>query len=882
LDFHAKISDFQGSDQIDLQNFIVSGIPTYIDNTGTNTGGTLKIFGIFNGNGIITEVDITFVDGDKTTANFNFTSDGSGGTLIIDPPASTTTSDSTVVPVGVATTVTTIETASGQTDVSSPTVDDGRAVALNTTVSDPSSSATTSVTIDGNAALAGTTDTVSQSRPLMIDAGTALECTSISHSLVGTLTNNGTVEVTNPPIVARAALSRDRGTFTVFEGQIALTSIMLVIEYVAEKLKLASDSDRGTLPIDRSENPDATLTAVSGTSTVAATDTADIRAASVGADDGSAAALSGTANLTMTGLLSDLALTDGNGHKLAVINDTTPLTYSELMDFGPHGSSKAPVDALNFVATHSAEVRIAAKPLAAVSSQTTGSDGNWTTTASSSSHPGALSAPELPSQAAWHAAVAIPPATVNNAIGLPNNFNSPALPTAVESANGNAGPIPSPAVAHASTPAHEDSTPSQGAASEHVQEAAHSENASQGTPQSLQSPSPAAAHAAAEIPPAATDSRAANLPNKFNAPAHANQDDAAHTHGPAAESSSTIDTAGAGNAHGDSATLQGAAAELLNDQLHAGNANPGDNGLGHQLRDLPSQAASQAGGEVEDAKGGHTHGLAAKHPSTIDTAGAGNGHGDSTSSHGAAEHGNDQPHAGNANPGDHGLGHQLRDLPSQTTSHAAVKGEDAKGGNAAHTHGHAAESPSTIDTAGAAAAHGDSASFRGAVSGDNDQFHFAYANPGALQPSESPSQAASHAAADIPLTTTDNDIASLLNNLSAPTSPAATDKLAPQAAEHPSLLGPKDPAVPKDGLAGGKGNDQFVFDPGLGHNASSQLDPATDKPHSAQQLFQALDDLLTHAAQAHLDTASTPAEPHDIASTNAQHDKPSTHFIIHA
>ena len=98
LNFQGKISTFQGNDQIDLGNFIVSGI-TYVDNAENNTGGTLKIFGIFNGNGIGTEVDITFVDGEKTTANFKFTSDGNGGTLINDPPASTTTSDATTSPV---------------------------------------------------------------------------------------------------------------------------------------------------------------------------------------------------------------------------------------------------------------------------------------------------------------------------------------------------------------------------------------------------------------------------------------------------------------------------------------------------------------------------------------------------------------------------------------------------------------------------------------------------------------------------------------------------------------------------------------------------------------------------------------------------------------
>src|SRR5262249_39256586 len=158
--------------------------------------------------------------------------------------------------------------------------------------------------------------------------------------------------------------------------------------------------------------------------------------------------------------------------------------------------------------------------------------------------------------------------------------------------------------------------------------------------------------------------------------------------------------------------------------------------------------------------------------------------------------------------------------PSQAASNAAAQTPavaDVTGGDAPHTHGPAPKDPS-IDTVGAGEGHGDPASFQATASADNDQFHFTYANPGTPQPYELPSQAASHAAAVSPLTTTD-DIAGPLDNLSAPTSPAATDKLAPQAADNPSLLngmGSKDLAVTKDGLLGGKGNDQFVFDPALG------------------------------------------------------------------
>src|SRR5947208_1202897 len=127
LEFQGKISSFAGSDQIDLRNFIVSGL-IYVDNpTAINTGGTLKIFGTFNGT--VTELDIIFVDGEKVTGNFNFTSDGlsPGGTSIVDPP--TSTPDATAIPVLDSSTLTATETAGSQTDVTSGTVDDGTMVA---------------------------------------------------------------------------------------------------------------------------------------------------------------------------------------------------------------------------------------------------------------------------------------------------------------------------------------------------------------------------------------------------------------------------------------------------------------------------------------------------------------------------------------------------------------------------------------------------------------------------------------------------------------------------------------------------------------------------------------------------------------------------------
>ena len=74
-------------------------------------------------------------------------------------------------------------------------------------------------------------------------------------SLAGILTNNGTAEITNP--AARSALSRERSTVTLFEGQIAIASVMLVLEYLSENFKLTSEG--GAPTIDATASSDGTL-----------------------------------------------------------------------------------------------------------------------------------------------------------------------------------------------------------------------------------------------------------------------------------------------------------------------------------------------------------------------------------------------------------------------------------------------------------------------------------------------------------------------------------------------------------------------------------------------------------------------------------------------
>ncbi|MGB8571371.1 MAG: hypothetical protein WCD78_21505, partial [Pseudolabrys sp.] len=124
----------------------------------------------------------------------------------------------------------------------------------------------------------------------------------------------------------------------------------------------------------------------------------------------------------------------------------------------------------------------------------------------------------------------------------------------------------------------------------------------------------------------------------------------------------------------------------------------------------------------------------------------------------------------------------------------------------------------------------------------NDPFHFAYANPGTPESPQLLSQAASHAAAEIPLGTA-NSVISLPHNFNFSALSAPADNLAPQAAENPSLFS------------------------GTG---------------SRDDLFKILDYILSDAAQAPLNTVTALDQNHDVTWMNAHHDKPSSDFIIHA
>ena len=104
--YSGQISGFdgagpQGSDVIDLKGVTFDAGTSwfYGDNAGSNTGGMLSILETSNGSTTMVG-NVTFANGDYATASFLLTSDGHGGTLIVEPPASPSATQSMSVFVG--------------------------------------------------------------------------------------------------------------------------------------------------------------------------------------------------------------------------------------------------------------------------------------------------------------------------------------------------------------------------------------------------------------------------------------------------------------------------------------------------------------------------------------------------------------------------------------------------------------------------------------------------------------------------------------------------------------------------------------------------------------------------------------------------------------
>ena len=82
-----------------------------------------------------------------------------------------------------------------------------------------------------------------------------------------------------------------------------------------------------------------------------------------------------------------------------------------------------------------------------------------------------------------------------------------------------------------------------------------------------------------------------------------------HSHGAAAKDLSTVDTPATTIADNDAPGVRGEPPGHVNDKAQSGNADPGNNGLGHQPNELPSQASAHAVQDppavtgVDDTKG---------------------------------------------------------------------------------------------------------------------------------------------------------------------------------------------------------------------------------------------------------------------------------------
>jgi hypothetical protein len=193
-DFHATIQGFQGKDQIHLIGMTPSQAAAWAASiTFENFTGTLKFTSDGGGGTIVSDppASTTTVDASSTTTDASTTTADASSTTT---DASTTTTDATVIPAVETTTLTTTETTGSHANVT--TVDGGTVVAPNTAVLDPDGGQMTNMT-SGNGTVVDATGTVSESASFTVNFGATLESSSISHEIVGTLTDNGTVEVTS-------------------------------------------------------------------------------------------------------------------------------------------------------------------------------------------------------------------------------------------------------------------------------------------------------------------------------------------------------------------------------------------------------------------------------------------------------------------------------------------------------------------------------------------------------------------------------------------------------------------------------------------------------------------------------------------------------------
>src|SRR5262249_36301578 len=126
-EFQATISGFQGKDQIDLTNI---NFATVVKTPTVNFDPVANITTVVITDGLHTDTLKLVGDYRPPGHTFNFSSDGSTGTLVVDPPASTTATDATTTTdaltttTGALTTTTDVSTTGASTATTSSTTTD--------------------------------------------------------------------------------------------------------------------------------------------------------------------------------------------------------------------------------------------------------------------------------------------------------------------------------------------------------------------------------------------------------------------------------------------------------------------------------------------------------------------------------------------------------------------------------------------------------------------------------------------------------------------------------------------------------------------------------------------------------------------------------------
>ncbi len=311
-------------------------------------------------NGGTTVATLT-IEGSYTSSSFKLANDGSGHLLITDPPA----------------------------DSGTLTVDTGATMEIG---------AASTATVD----FANTSGTTGS---LVLDDSKDFTGQIVGFAGDGTVSNSDAIDLKDINFATATETYTENsagtgGTLTVSDGTNS-ANINFTGDYVLGNFIFASDGQGGTLIMDPPVDGGNSISSSDGLSTNAprqatldATEAAGAQTAvtSVTVEDGTVVALNITAlddaaSVTISGLPSDVTLTDSAGDTLTVSNGTITLTKSELTGLALHTSGQDEIITLSVTATNSGDGWTATKTLVVdVSSHTThwetGSDGEWTTASS--------------------------------------------------------------------------------------------------------------------------------------------------------------------------------------------------------------------------------------------------------------------------------------------------------------------------------------------------------------------------------------------------------------------------------------------------------------------------------------------------------------------